>query len=261
MSAAVADTAPQRTWLDAVNPVTCFVAAVLYTIPMLTTIDAVSAVVALVSWLILFAVTGIGPRTIIRRSWPLFIAAPVSAISMLLYAAPGGQVYAQFLLAVISDNSIELALAIGLRVLAVGVPTLVALGGIDPTRLADALGQVARLPARFVLGALAGVRLFGVLGEDWRQLALARRARGLGDDGRIRRAFSLAFSLLVIALRRGEGLATAMEARGFGVGERTWARPSSLGRADLVLVLVALAVAAVSIGASLALGSYRLLGT
>lgn len=171
MSAAVADTAPQRTWLDAVNPVTCFVAAVLYTIPMLTTIDAVSAVVALVSWLILFAVTGIGPRTIIRRSWPLFIAAPVSAISMLLYAAPGGQVYAQFLLAVISDNSIELALAIGLRVLAVGVPTLVALGGIDPTRLADALGQVARLPARFVLGALAGVRLFGVLGRtgvNWR---------------------------------------------------------------------------------------------
>lgn len=252
---------PKRTWMDGVNPVTGFVAAVLYTIPMLTTIDVVSAAVALAAWSVLFAVAGIGPRTVFRRSWPLFIAAPVSAISMLLYAEPAGQVHARFWLAVISDNSIELSIGIGLRVLAVGVPTLVALGGIDPTRLADALGQVAKLPARFVLGALAGVRLFGVLGEDWRQLSLARRARGLGDEGRIRRALSLAFALLVIALRRGDGLATAMEARGFGSNERTWARPSVMGTRDVGLLIVSLLVAGLAITVSVLAGSYRLLGT
>ena len=53
----------------------------------------------------------------------------------------------------------------------------------DPTDLADALAQVLRLPARFMLAALAATRLFGVMAAEWRSMSLARRARGLGDDG------------------------------------------------------------------------------
>ncbi|KAA6433113.1 energy-coupling factor transporter transmembrane protein EcfT [Agrococcus sediminis] len=242
--------------LARVNPVTPLLAAVLYSIPMLLTIDVVSAAVALAAWLVVFAAAGIGPRTVLRRAWPLLIAAPLSAVSMLLYAEPAGRIHAQVWLATISDRSIELALAIGLRVLALGVPTLVALVGLDPTRLADGLAQVARLPHRFVLAALAGTRLFGVLAEDWRQIALARRARGLGDTGAVRRALQAAFALLVVALRRGGTLATAMEARGFGGAERTWARPSTVGRADALLLILAIAVAATAIGASLAAGSF-----
>lgn len=245
------------TALERVNPVTPFAAAVLYSVPMLLTIDVVTAAVALAAWLIVFASVGIGARTVLRRAWPLCIAAPLSAVSMLLYAEPGGRIHAQIWLATISDQSIELAIAIGLRVLALGVPTLVALVGLDPTRLADGLAQVARLPHRFVLAALAGTRLFGVLGEDWRQIALARRARGLGDTGAVRRALQAAFALLVVALRRGGTLATAMEARGFGGPERTWARPSTLGRADAVLLFVTIAVVALAIGVSLTAGSFR----
>ncbi|MFJ6113619.1 energy-coupling factor transporter transmembrane component T family protein [Agrococcus sediminis] len=242
--------------LSRVNPVTPLLAAVLYSIPMLLTIDVVSAAVALAAWLLVFAAAGIGPRTVLRRTWPLLIAAPLSAVSMLLYAEPAGRIHAQVWLATISDRSIELALAIGLRVLALGVPTLVALVGLDPTRLADGLAQVARLPHRFVLAALAGTRLFGVLAEDWRQIALARRARGLGDTGAVRRALQAAFALLVVALRRGGTLATAMEARGFGGAERTWARPSTVGRADALLLILAIAVAATAIGVSVAAGSF-----
>ena len=252
-----ASVTPKRAALDRVNPVTPFAAAVLYSIPMLLTIDLVSAAVALGAWLLVFAIVGIGPRTMLRRSWPLLLAAPLSGISMLLYAEPSGRIYAQVWLAIISDGSIELSLAITLRVLAIGVPTLVGLVGVDPTRLADGLAQVAHLPHRFVLAALAGVRLFGVLGEDWRQIALARRARGLGDTGAIRRGLQAAFALLVVALRRGGTLATAMEARGFGGAERTWARPSTVGRADLLLLVLAVAVAALAIGISIATGSFR----
>ncbi|WP_347757062.1 energy-coupling factor transporter transmembrane component T [Agrococcus sp. ProA11] len=250
-------TAVRTTRLDRANPVTPFLAALLYSIPMLLTIDLVSAGVALVAWSVAFAAVGIGPRTVLRRSWPLLIAAPLSGVSMLLYAEPGGRIHAQVWLAIISDQSIELALAISLRVLAIGVPTLVGIVGIDPTRLADGLAQVAHLPHRFVLAALAGVRLFGVLGEDWRQIALARRARGLGDTGAVRRAMQAAFALLVVALRRGGTLATAMEARGFGGPDRTWARESTVGRADLVLLVVTVAVATLAIGVSLATGSFR----
>ena len=73
----------------------------------------------------------------------------------------------------------------------------------------------------------------------------------------MRRALQAAFALLVVALRRGGTLATAMEARGFGGPERTWARPSTVGRADLALLIVAIAVAALAIGVSLAAGSFR----
>ncbi|HLS32002.1 MAG TPA: energy-coupling factor transporter transmembrane component T, partial [Brevibacterium sp.] len=181
-------------------------------------------------------------------------------LSMLLYADPGGTVHLTWWLVTVSDNSIELALAITVRVLAIGVPTLVALVGIDPTRLADALAQIARLPSRFVLGALAAVRLAGVLTADHRSLARARRARGLGDARSLTGWLSLAFALLVTAVRRGTMLATAMDARAFGSGERTWARASHLGRRDALVVAAALCVALAAVGLAAATGTYRLVG-
>lgn len=247
--------------LDRMNPVMPIFAAVLYSIPMLFTIDVVSAAVALAIWLVLFLAAGIGPLTIVKRTWPLLVAAPLSGISMLLYADPSGTTYFSWWLVNVTDNSIELSVAITLRVLAIGMPALVALVGIDATRLADALAQVVKLPSRFVLGALAGTRLFDVLGEDWRQLSAARRARGLGDSGAVKRWFTMAFALLVAAIRRGSLLATAMEARAFGAGERTWARPSVLTWRDWVVVGVGLAVALIAIVVALWAGSFRLVGS
>src|SRR5699024_350871 len=143
--------------LAAVNPLALCLAAVLYSAPLLTSVDVVSGATALGISLVLLSSCGIAPLTIVKRTWPLLLAAPLSGLSMLLYADPGGTVHLTWWLVTVSDNSIELALAITVRVLAIGVPTLVALVGIDPTRLADALAQIARLPSRFVLGALAAV--------------------------------------------------------------------------------------------------------
>lgn len=248
-------------WVDRLNPVMPFFAAMLYTIPMFTSIDIVSASVALGLWLVLFFCAGIGPKTIVKRTWPLLIAAPVSGMSMLLYAKPGGDTYFSWWLINITDNSIELASAIVVRVLAIGIPTLVALVGVDPTRLADSLAQVVKLPARFVLGALAGIRLFSVLADDWRSLSGARRARGLGDHGAVRRWFTMAFALLVAAIRRGSLLATAMEARAFGAGERTWARPSTVTWRDWIVVAIGVGIAAIAITVAVLTGSYRLVGS
>ncbi|SDH95696.1 energy-coupling factor transporter transmembrane component T family protein [Agrococcus jejuensis] len=249
------------THLDRVNPVTPFLAAIVLSLPLLVTIDVVSASVALVLGIAGLLAAGLRPGTIVRRTWPVLVAAPLSGISMLLYAQPAGRIHLRVWLAVISDDSIALAVAIVVRVLAIGVPTLAILAGIDATRLGDGLAQVLRLPARFVLAALAGIRLFGVLREDWDALAAARRARGLGDGGRIRRWLGMAFTVLVIAVRRGGRLATAMEARGFGHGERTWARESRLGRADAVLLGAAVLIVVAALGAAIATGSFRLVGT
>ncbi|MDO5286402.1 MAG: energy-coupling factor transporter transmembrane component T [Actinomycetia bacterium] len=244
------------TALDRANPVSRVGAAVILSVPLLVTLDPVSGATALT--LVLLAALGLGfrPGYIARRVAPVLALAPLGAVSMALYGKPGGTVWFDWLLIHITDSSLRLALAVLLRVLALGVPSLLLLSGIDPTDMADGLAQVWRLPARFVLGALAGFRLLGRFSDDWRSLALARRARGLGDTGAVRRFATMAFAMLVIALRRGSMLATAMEARGFGGSQRTWARPSTVGRADLVLLLAATAIVSAALAAAWVSGSF-----
>lgn len=247
--------------LDRLNPLTPFLASMLFTAPLLTTIDWVSALVGVAFTIVLIVAARVSVGSVLRRTWPILLAAPFSGLGILLYGEPGGTVYWSWWIARISDQSIALALGMSLRVLAIGVPTLVLVAGIDPTRLADSLALILKLPARFVLGALAGFRLFAVFVEDWESLTQARRARGLGDHGKLRGFFTMAFALLVLALRRGGHLATAMEARGFGGGPRTWARTSRLGRRDWIFLAIAFAAGLVCIIAALLMGTYHLVGS
>ncbi|MBI5161380.1 MAG: energy-coupling factor transporter transmembrane protein EcfT, partial [Micrococcales bacterium] len=109
--------------------------------------------------------------------------------------------------------------------------------------------------------ALAGLRMLALLGDDWRAVDLARRARGLGDRRGPVRLAGQAFALLVLAIRRATLLATAMESRGFPAqGPRTWARESTLGRADAVLIGLGAAVALTALAVSLGTGSWRFAG-
>ncbi|WP_144834351.1 energy-coupling factor transporter transmembrane protein EcfT [Microbacterium sp. BH-3-3-3] len=255
--------APARTaWLDGVNPVTKVAIVVVLAVPLLVSIDAVSAATALMLELLCVPLTGLPLTTVLKRMLPVVVFAPVAAVSMLLYARPGGTVYGSFLFATISDDSIVLAIAVLLRVLALALPMILLFARTDPTALADALAQVAKLPSRFVLGVLAGARTVGLFVDDWRTMTLARRARGLGDRGALRRFFSMAFVLLVFAVRRGTKLATAMEARGFGADvERTWARPSTLSGRDGAALAGSLALGALALAAAVATGAFRVVGT
>jgi energy-coupling factor transport system permease protein len=252
----IAPLTPPRTALDRANPVTRIAAAVIVSLPLLVTLDWVSGATMLAMVLVAAFTLGFSPRFIARRVWPVVALAPLAALSMALYGRPGGTVYLDWALVHVTDSSLRLAVAVMLRVLALGVPSLLLFAGIDPTDLADGLAQVWRLPARFVLGALAGFRLLTRFVDDWRSLAQARRARGLGDTGAVRRWLTMAFAMLVIAIRRGSKLATAMEARGFDTAERTWARESTVGRADLVLVGCATLAVIASLGAALTAGTF-----
>ncbi len=175
----------------------------------------------------------------------MWIAAPLAGLTTVLYGVSSGTVYWHWSLIEVSDGSIALGAATTLRVLAIGIPAVLLFVTIDPTDLADGLAQVLRLPARFVLGGLAGLRLVGLFIDDWRALGLARRARGVADRGAVRRFLGQAFALLVLSIRRGSKLATAMEARGFGAPTpRTWARPSVFRIRDWMVVLLGVAVGA-----------------
>jgi energy-coupling factor transport system permease protein len=264
MTRSATDRAPSPTgrrhpaWLDGVNPVTKIVLALLLSVPLFASIDPVSALAASAVQPLCPPPPGLPVRTVLLRLAPIAVFSPIAGLSMLLYAEPEGQVFFSFGFAAVSEGSIALAVAVTLRVIALGLPTILLFGRTDPTELGDALAQVAHLPSRFVLGALAGARMLGLFLDDWRTMSLARRARGVGDHGALRRFFSMAFVLLVFAVRRGTKLAMAMEARGFGSGiERTWSRPSRLHARDGVALLGGVAIMAFAIAAAVAAGVFR----
>jgi len=242
----------------AINPVAKLAASALIAVPLILTLDVVSAAVALLLECVLFLFAGLGWREFWLRTWPVWLAAPLTAVTIALYGETSGEVYAEWFVVRISEGSLMLAGATFVRVLAIALPSVVLFVTVDPTDLADGLAQIVRLPARFVLGALAGMRMVGLFLDDWRALELARRARGVADRGRLRRFAGMAFALLVLSIRRGAKLATAMEARGFGApGARTWARESRFGRREWVLIAVGAAISAIAIGAAVLAGTWN----
>ncbi|QEO09661.1 energy-coupling factor transporter transmembrane component T family protein [Protaetiibacter larvae] len=238
-----------------INPVARLAAGIVVALGIVWSIDPVSAGVALVLELALFPLLRIPLRVFWTRTALIWIAAPLTGLTVLLYGRVSGVSYLDWAFVHITDGSIQLAVAGTIRVLALALPTVVLLIGVDPTELADGLAQRVKLPARFVIGALAAARLVGLLREDARMLELARRARGVGDRGRFRRFAGLAFAVLVLAVRRGSALATAMEARGFGgPGPRSWARDSAFGAREWALLAIAVVVAGVAVLAAVLTG-------
>lgn len=244
--------------IAAINPVAKLGAALLVSLFLIVTIDWVSATTALVLELAIIAMMGIEPKRFWLRTLPVWIAAPLTALTIVLYGQSSGAVYFEFLLIRISDGSIELAVATFVRVLAIGLPAVVLFISIDPTDFADGLAQRLRLPDRFVLGALAAMRMVGLFLDDWRSLELARRARGVADRGRIRRVAGQGFALLVLSIRRGSKLSVAMEARGFGGNiPRTWARDSRWGAAEWLTLVVGVAIGVTATVVAVLTGSWN----
>ena len=256
MSLIVPDIRPSA--VARINPVAKMLAAILLAIALLLSIDWVSAAVALGLEALLLPFAGLSARQFWLRTATLWVAAPLAALTTVLYGKDSGALLARLGPITITDGSLDLGLAIGLRILAIGLPGIVLFATTDPTDLADGLGQVLRLPARFVLGGLAGLRLVGLFIEDWRFLALARRARGVGDSNPIARIARQGFSLLVLSVRRGSKLATAMEAKGFGSErERTWARPSVFGAKEWRFIVIAIAIPTAAIVAAVLAGTWK----
>lgn len=143
------------------------------------------------------------------------------------------------------------ALTAGVRIIILAWPGSVALGFIDPARLADYLAQSLRLPARFVAAFSAALQRFAMLGAAWQQLDRTRRIRGFAPSRNPiatgRYAADMSFALLVNALRASSQSAIAMDARGFAAAHhRTWAEPAPWTRMDCAGVVVAIALGAVA---------------
>ncbi|MCS4489903.1 energy-coupling factor transporter transmembrane protein EcfT [Corynebacterium sp. ES2794-CONJ1] len=249
------------TLISRFNPVARIAAVAVFTTPLLLSVDVVSAAVALLITLIAAPFLGVPLLTLLKNARPILFLTPIAGISMALYGRPEGREYFSFFFAHVTDNSLQLAAAIMVRVLAVALPVLVMMGRIDPTALGDSLTQNLKLPHTFVIAAVAGGRLISLFQRDLETMRRSRRIRGIDNRGVLTTTIALTFGLLVLALRRGAKLATAMEARGFGrYPERTKARVSSWNPRDTLLLVGCFVASLMSLGVAIYTGSFHFLG-
>lgn len=241
-----------------INPVTRILGLALLTTPLMFTIDWVSATFVLVFTVVMVPLCGLSYGRFFKRALPILIVAPLAGIPMALYGQAGGETYFEWGLVHVTELSVSLAWAVILRVLAIALPVVLLSADVDPTDLGDGLSQVLHLPERFVIGAVAALRMLTLLRDDLDAMRRSRRARGIADQGKIKYWFSLSFGLLVMSLRRAGKLATAMEARAFGgPTKRSWARESKLHARDWIVMAVCLGTALVALGVAWLTGDLR----
>ena len=191
----------------------------------------------------------IPPGALARRLAPLVVAAIAIALTNLLFSTHNPDPAAHELLRIgplrVTDEAAAAAAGLGARVAAIVSVGAVFVLTTDPTRLADALVQQARVSPRFAYGFLAAYQAVPRLASDLASLRDARRLRGMRQLDP-----SLLLGLLVRAIRHADQLSIAMDARGFGPGPRTSYRPIAWTRLDLVVGVSALAIVVAALVAS-----------
>lgn len=182
------------------------------------------------------------PGALARTLAPLGIAAVGIGLSNTIFGSanldPSSTELARIGPLRITVEALGAGLAIVARVTAIASVGAVVTLTTDSTRLADALVQQVRLSPRFAYGALAAYQAIPRFSEDLATLRQARRIRGLRGSWHPR----LLVGLLILAIRHGDRLAVAMDARGFGPGPRTHYRTVNWGWLDLVVSVSAGAV-------------------
>ena len=246
------------------NPAAKLTAAAVVMLGLLASGDWLSATGMLAVEAVVVAGARIGVTALWRRGWPLAVGLTgVLVTNLVLARSDGGSTLLALGPVTITGGELATAVAITLRLAAVAVPGLLFVATTDPVDLADSLVQQWHAPPRFAYGALAALRLLPLLAQEWRTIGSARRARGVGAGRNPVRALQLfgsqVFALLVVAIRRATRLAAAMDARGFDAGlPRTSARTQRVTAADRSLVAASLLAVLMTVGVSVAAGSWRL---
>ncbi len=232
-----------RSPLGRISPLLKLAIAIAWFIPLALTTHVGPPLLLAAVTLVLGLVLGRVPlRTLARGIAPLWVAALSVGVLNALFAAVNTDPAAAELLRVgplrITEPGVAAGAGLAARVIAIATIGVVFAQTTDSTRLVDALVQQGRVPARFAYGALAAYQAVPRFGEDLATLRQARRIRGLKGDWHPR----VLVGLLVLAIRHGDRMAIAMDARGFGRGPRSTFRPIRWTPMDGIAAAAALGV-------------------
>ncbi len=197
------------------------------------------------------------PRAAAARLWPFAFFFALYTWTLTAYAQPpAGTPYTHFLFFRLSLYGLQAGLALGMRMLATVTFAVLFVSTTDLTDLLSSFSQNLGVRPKFAYGTLAGMRFFPLFQEEWEKLRRARTLRRHGREGRLRRIVTYALPLLSQAIRLGERVAIAMEARGFRgapaerASARSYYRVLRVRAADVLYVagLLAACVALLRLG-------------
>lgn len=152
-----------------------------------------------------------------------------------------------------TEDGVWIGGALAARTLVIGASSILFLTSTAPVELMRSLNQNLKLPAAITFAILAGYQLLLGLPREWQTIRAAQLMRQggatLNKSGKprlkIKEAMRLVFTVLIVALRRAERIATSLESRGFGLKPRTVYRPIRVRAADLSLGLAVCAFSVV----------------
>jgi energy-coupling factor transport system permease protein len=180
-------------------------------------------------------------RALVRGAALLWLAALAVGVFNAVFAAANVDPAAAELARIgplrLTEAGVIGGIGLAARIVAIAAVGVVFAQTTDSTRLVDALVQQARVPDRFAYGALAAYQAVPRLSLDLTGLREARRLRGLRSPVHPR----ILVGLLVLAIRHGDRMALAMDARGFGSGPRTAYRTVRWAMADAIALVIAAA--------------------
>ncbi|WP_227394911.1 energy-coupling factor transporter transmembrane component T family protein [Jeotgalibacillus aurantiacus] len=157
-----------------------------------------------------------------------------------------------------NDNADPLgtALSLSFRVLAFSSLSLLFVFTTKPVDFILSLMQQLRLSPKIAYSILVGYQFLPVLKDEFVQIQQAQELRGIvKPKSPVKRVLTMRHVLIPMlagAVRKAERTAFAMEARGFtGESDRTFYRRAAIGRTDIWMTIMFLALVLISIYAGI----------
>ena len=191
-------------------------------------------------------------RLLAPMGFALVLSLGMFWMGALFYANPGGS-YAPGPVGLSSASLIN-GLTMASRLLAIFAASLLFVLTTDPVKLVLALIHQARIPYKIGYTVFASYRFIPLFQEELdniRAAHLMRQGAGGSPLRRLRRSLGYTVPLLAVAVRKGERVALAMDARAFGVlPRRTYYRRTEFAVHDVEFIAgAALALAAIVLAA------------
>lgn len=224
--------------IDAIDPRTRALATVAFAVVVVGLDGIVPLLAALVSALVAARAARLPWRPTARKV--LMMDGFMLALFVMLPFTTPGEPLVRLGPLTASVDGLRLALTIALQANAIVLLLLALVGTIQPARLGHALLQLG-VPTALVQLLFFTVRYIDVLGEEYRRLRTAMRARAFvaRTDRHTLETFGyLVGMLLVRASDRAERVLAAMRCRGFDGRFPVLVQPK-LGRRDIVWAVVA----------------------
>lgn len=140
----------------------------------------------------------------------------------------------------INGHSLLLGLTMVTRMMIFGLSLPLLLATTQPRDLVLVLVERLRFPYQYAFMFITALRFIPTLFVEIDQIIQAQSARAFEIENKslikkIKAYIPLVTPLVIIALKKAERLAVAMETRGYGLGPRTYLRKPSFSRQDVVV--------------------------